>query len=314
MDNKIYNLIIVGSGPAGITASIYAARANLLPLVIGGLSGGGQLSITTEVDNFPGFEHGIDGPTLMLNMRKQAINFGVEFVDNDVTKVDFSNKPFSLWVGDKKYLAQAVILATGAAALWLNILGEEKFKGKGVSGCALCDGFFFKNKRVVVIGGGDTAMEEATYLAKIASSVTVIHRRDTLRASKAMQDRAFNEPKISFVWNSQTLEIVGDEKVAGVKVKDVKTGEEKIVETDGVFVAIGRKPATDFLKGAVELTEEGYVKKIDDQNNYYHTLTSVRGVFTAGDVADKIYRQGVVAAGNGCMAALDAERWLAGGK
>lgn len=308
---KVYNVIIIGSGPAGITAAIYAARANLEPLVIGGLSGGGQLSITTEVDNFPGFEHGIQGPELMLNMRKQAMNLGVGFVDNDVTKVDFTKRPFTLWVGEGTYLAKAVILATGAAALWLNVPGEEKFRGRGVSGCALCDGFFFKNKRVVVIGGGDTAVEEATYLAKIASTVILIHRRDTLRASKAMQDRAFNEPKISFVWNSQTLEIMGNEKVTGVKVEDVKTGEEKIVETDGVFVAIGRKPATEFLEGAVDLTEEGYIKKIEDPNNYFHTKTSVNGVFTAGDVGDKLYRQGVVAAGEGCKAALDAERWLA---
>lgn len=304
MSDEVRNVIIVGSGPAGLTASIYAARANLAPMVIGGLSGGGQLSLTTQVDNFPGFEKGIDGPTLMLNMRKQAINLGVEFVDNDVTTVDFSKRPFVITAGTSNFLAKAVILATGAAALWLNVPGEEKYRGRGVSGCATCDGFFFKNKRVVVIGGGDTALEEATYLAKIAASVTLIHRRDTLRACKAMQDRAFAEKKIAFLWNSQTLEILGNEKVTGVKVRDTKSGEEKVIEADGVFVAIGHKPATDFLKGKVELTEEGYIKKIEG------TKTSVEGVFTAGDVSDKTYRQGVVAAGEGCKAALDAERWL----
>jgi len=304
MTNEVRNIIIIGSGPAGLTASIYGARANLNPLVIGGMSGGGQLSTTTEVDNFPGFENGIQGPELMLNMRKQAMRLGVEFIDSDVTSVDFSKEPFSISAGENVYLAKAVILATGALALWLNVPGEEKFKGRGVSGCATCDGFFFKNKKVVVIGGGDTALEEASYLSKIASEVSVIHRRDTFRASHAMQDRVFSDKKISFVWNSQVLEILGEAKVTGVKIKDVKTNEEKIVETDGVFVAIGHKPATDFLNGAVELTDEGYIKKFEG------TKTSIDGVFTSGDVSDKIYRQGVVAAGEGCKAALDAERWL----
>lgn len=311
MEEKVYNVIIIGSGPAGLTASIYAARANLFPLVIGGLSGGGQLSVTTEVDNFPGFPEGVQGPDLMLGMRKQAIRLGVEFVDNDVTSVDFSKNPFTVVSGEKSFKAKAVIISTGAYQLWLNVPGEERLKGKGVSGCALCDGFFFKGKRVVVIGGGDTAIEEATYLSKMASSVTVVHRRDALRASKAMQDRAFSDPNIKFVWNSKVMEIVGENKVTGVKVGDVVSGEEKVIETDGVFVAIGRKPASDFLKGVVELDGDGYVKKIIDPNNYYHTLTSVEGVFVAGDVGDRVYRQGVAAAGEGCKAALDAERWIA---
>lgn len=309
-ESKVYNVIVVGSGPAGLTASIYAARSNLSPMVIGGITGGGQLSLTTIVENYPGFEHGIDGPTLMLNMRKQAMALGVEFIDDNVSKVDFSKRPFSLWVGEKLFLTKAVILATGADTVWLGVNGEERLRGRGVSSCATCDGFFFKNKKVVVIGGGDTALEEATYLAKIAANVTVIHRRDVLRAVKAMQEKAFSDKKINFVWNSQVVEVLGDTKVTGVKVKDVKTGEEKVMETDGVFVAIGHKPSTEFLKGAVELTNEGYVKKFDDLNHYYHTLTSVEGVFTAGDVDDKIYRQAVVAAGEGCKAGMDAERWL----
>lgn len=310
MSDEVRNIIIVGSGPAGITASIYAARSNLSPMVIGGITGGGQLSLTTIVENYPGFEHGVDGPTLMLNMRKQAMALGVEFIDDDVSKVDFSKRPFTLWVGDKLFLAKAVILATGADTVWLGVNGEERLRGRGVSSCATCDGYFFQNKKVVVIGGGDTALEEATYLSKIVSGVTVVHRRDTLRAVKAMQERAFSDKKINFVWNATVLEILGDAKVTGMKIKDIKTGEEKVIETDGVFVAIGHKPSTEFLKGAVELTEEGYIKKLDDINHYYHTLTSVEGIFTAGDVDDKIYRQAVVAAGEGCSAALDAERWL----
>jgi thioredoxin reductase (NADPH) len=304
-DPKVRNVVILGGGPAGLTAAIYAARANLAPLVIEGNAAGGQLMLTTLVENYPGFEEAIMGPALMQAMRKQAERVGAEFRTEDATAVDFSRRPFAITTqsGDRVE-ARAVIVATGAAARTLGVPGEQRLMGRGVSTCATCDGFFFRNKDVVVVGGGDSAMEEALYLANLARSVTVVHRRDRLRASKIMQDRAFRHPVITFVWNAVVEEIVGDGVVHAVRLRDVRSNEVTERKTDGVFVAIGHVPNTGLFRGQLELDEAGYIKLRQ------RTMTSVEGVFAAGDVHDHTYRQAVTAAGYGCMAAIDAERWL----
>ena len=298
-------LIIIGSGPAGLTAAIYAARADLKPLLISGVSFGGQLMLTTDVGNYPGFVDDILGPELMDYMLKQAKRFGTEVVLDDVIKVDFKSRPFKVSTAENEYKADAVIIATGASSKWLGLPSETRLRGHGVSSCATCDGFFFKGKKVVVIGGGDTAMEESNFLTKFASEVAVIHRRDTLRASKILQKRAFANPKIKFIWDSEVVDILGKDTVSGVKLKNLKTQELKDLAVDGVFVAIGHEPNTKFLAGSgIELDEKGYVKLRTESH------TNIEGVFVAGDVHDHIYRQAVTAAGAGCKAAMDAERWL----
>ncbi len=300
-----FSLIIIGSGPAGYTAGIYARRAMLDTLMIEGMQPGGQLTITTEVENFPGFIS-IQGPELMMKMREHAEKFGLSIDADQVTEVDLKSHPFKVkTMLGKEFTANALIIATGASAKWLGIPGEKEFMGRGVSGCATCDGFFFKDKVVMVVGGGDTAMEDATYLTNHAKKVYVVHRRDKLRASKAMQERALNNPKIEFIWNTVPVEVFGNSAVEGVKLKNTKTGEVFEKKIDGFFVAIGHKPNTEFLKGQLELDEAGYI--ITKPNSTY---TSVEGVFAAGDVRDKVYRQAITAAGSGCMAAIDAERWL----
>jgi thioredoxin reductase (NADPH) len=301
------DVIILGSGPAGYTAAIYAARANLKPLMFTGLQPGGQLTITTEVENYPAFPEGIQGPELMEKFRAQAARFGTEIVDAMVERVDFSRRPFRVWSDGVEHEARSVIVATGASAMLLGIPGEQQFMGFGVSACATCDGFFFKGKRVIVVGGGDTALEEATFLTRFCSEVVVIHRRDALRGSKIMQERARANPKIRFVWNSEIAEVTGvkDRNVTGVKLRDTRTGALTEVAIDGVFVAIGHKPNTEFLQGQLPLDPKGYVQ-VKPGTSY----TTVEGVFAAGDVHDSVYRQAVTAAGSGCMAAIDCERWL----
>ncbi len=304
--NNIENVIIIGSGPAGLTAAIYAARAELKPLVIAGLKPGGQLMDTTEVENFPGFEKGIMGPELMENMIKQAKRFGAEVLMENAVAADFSKKPFTVKTDKGEYKAKSVIVATGAEAKWLGLESEQKLRGKGVSACATCDGFFFKGKEVVVAGGGDAAMEEALFLTKFATKVTIMHRREEFRASKIMLKRAKDNPKISFVANVEILEILGQEKVEGVKIKHKANGEETIISAEGFFVAIGHKPAAEIFKQAgIETDEKGYIKVSGN------TRTNIEGVFVAGDVQDFRYRQAVSAAGLGCMAALDVEKFLA---
>lgn len=297
-------VIIIGSGPAGLTAAIYAARGGLEPLVIAGSTPGGQLMLTTEVENYPGFETGIFGPELMERMRRQAERFGAKFIEGDATKVDFSKRPFKVWVGEDMYSGDAVIIATGASAKWLGLESEQRLRGRGVSSCATCDGFFFTNKDVVVVGGGDTAIEEALFLTKFARTVTIIHRRDALRASKILQDRAFSNEKIKFKWNSEVVEILGEDKVVGVRLRDVKTGELFDLKCDGVFIAIGHKPNTELFKGQIELDNNGYVVVKNG------TATSVEGVFAAGDVYDYKYRQAITAAASGCKAAIDTIKYL----
>ncbi len=313
-NSDVRNVIIIGSGPAGYTAAIYTARAELKPLMITGNSEGGQLMITTEVENFPGVRKGITGPELMADMKAQAQRFGTEYVNADVIKVDMDNRPFTVYLDNgKEYKAKAVIIATGANARWLNIPSEGKFRGYGVSACATCDGFFFRNKEVIVVGGGDSAIEEADFLTKFASKVTIVHRRDELRASKIMQERAFNNPKIDFIWDSFVEEILGTEEekdgilrknVTGVKLKNKKTGGITDVETDGVFIAIGHTPNTQIFKNKLNLDEKGYI--ILDKR----TATNIEGVFACGDVVDSYYRQAITAAGMGCQSAIDVERWL----
>lgn len=308
MADRDAKLVIVGSGPAGYTAAIYAARADLKPILVSGPQPGGQLTITSEVENFPGFPDGILGPELMELFRRQAERFGTEFVEGLVTSVDFGRRPFLLQIdeGRESIRAEAVILATGASAKWLGVPGEKEHWGKGVSACATCDGFFYRDQEVVVIGGGDSAMEEATFLTKFASRVTVIHRRDTLRASKIMQDKARSNPKVSFLWNSVVKEILGDETgVTGVRVKNLVSGGEAVVKCTGVFVAIGHEPNTKIFRGQLDMDESGYIRVVPGT-----TRTSVPGVFACGDVMDPVYRQAITAAGTGCMAALDAERYL----
>jgi thioredoxin reductase (NADPH) len=311
----VRNVIILGSGPAGYTAALYAARADLKPLVIEGAQSGGALMTTTEVENFPGFPDGIIGPELMDSMRKQAERFGAEFITDDATRVEFGDRPTeagteglkTVWVGDTEFFARAVIIATGSAWRPLGVPGEQELLGHGVSSCATCDGFFFRNQDIVVVGGGDSAMEEATFLTRFAKSVTIVHRRDSFRASKVMQVRALTNPKIKVEWNSVVEEILGaDGKVAGVRLRNLQTGETKILDVTGVFVAIGHDPRSELFKGQVELNDEGYVK-VDSPS----TRTNVPGVFAAGDLVDHTYRQAITASGTGCAAALDAERFIA---
>lgn len=299
------NVIIIGSGPAGLTAAIYAARANLKPLMIEGEEIGGQLMTTTEVENYPGFTHGIQGPELMDVTKKQAARFGTRFISKKVTKVDFNSHPFKIWVGAEEFQAKTVIISTGASAKYLGLPSEKKFLGRGVSACATCDGAFFRNQNVCVIGGGDTAMEEANFLTRFAKKVWVIHRRDSFRASKIMADRVLNNKKIEVLFDTGLEEVCGDEVVRSIKVKNLKNGEVNEMPMDGVFIAIGHQPNTDIFKGKLEMNEVGYLVTKGKT-----TYTSVEGVFAAGDVQDHVYRQAITAAGTGCMAAIDAERWL----
>lgn len=303
-DVHVYDVIIIGSGPAGFTAAVYTSRSRLKTLMIAGSLWGGQLMLTTEVENFPGFEKGILGPSLMDNMRRQAERFGTEILLKEATGVDFSSKPFKVKVGDRVFRGRSVIIATGASARWLGLESEARLRGRGVSTCATCDAAFFKDKKTVVVGGGDTAIEEALALAKFAQKVTVIHRRDELRAAKILQERAFENNKISFLWDSVVQEILGKEKVEGVRLKNVKTDVESELATDAVFIAIGYKPNTDIFRGKIDLDDKGYVIEHNE------TKTNVEGVFVAGDAADYRYRQAVTAAGAGCKAALEAEKYL----
>ncbi len=304
MSDDLRKVVIIGSGPAGLTAAIYAARGDLHPIMIEGIEAGGQLMLTTEVENYPGFIDGILGPDLMGAMRKQAERFGTEFLTDNVTEVDFAERPFTIRTPGRVIKAESVIISTGASARMLNVPGEKELVGHGVSTCATCDGFFFRDKDLIVVGGGDSAMEEATFLTKFARKGTVVHRRDSLRASKIMQDRAFANDKLEWKWNSRVSEVYGDGKVEGVKLTDTVTGEVTDFPTDGVFIAIGHDPNTKLFEGKLELAG-GYIVAKPGA-----TETSVPGVFAAGDVVDSRYRQAITAAGMGCMAAMDAERWL----
>lgn len=304
-EQKIEKVIIIGSGPAGYTAAVYTARALLQPLMFEGEEAGGQLMITSEVENYPGFSEGVTGPELMETMRKQAERFETRFIRRNVTKVDFSSRPFKVWDGDNLHLAKSVIICTGASAKYLGLPSEKAFYNKGVSACATCDGAFFRNMEVAVVGGGDTAMEEATFLTRFASRVYLIHRRDSFRASKIMAEKAMNNPKIEVVWNTVVEEIVGDKFVTGIRTKNIVTNEEKMLPVQGLFLAIGHKPNTELFQGQLDLDETGYI--VTKSKSSY---TSIEGVFAAGDVQDHVYRQAITAAGSGCMAAIDAERWL----
>jgi thioredoxin reductase (NADPH) len=301
---KLYDIIIIGSGPAGYTAAIYAARANLSVLMLQGYQVGGQLMLTSDVENYPGFEEGILGPPMMEKFEAQARRFGTEVIPEDVISIDFNKRPFKVTTDSGEYQARAIIISTGASAKWLGLPSEQRLQGRGVSACATCDGFFFKNKDVAVIGGGDTAMEEATFLTRYASHVTVIHRRDSLRASKIMQDRAFKNPKISFIWDTEITEVLGENEVTGLLLHNLKTDEESILPVQGFFLAIGHKPNTDLFKGILDMDKVGYIVPVE------YTMTNIPGVFAAGDVTDHRYRQAVTAAGDGCRAAIDAEHWL----
>jgi thioredoxin reductase (NADPH) len=314
--NGTHKVVIVGSGPAGLTAALYAARADLEPVVIEGFAAGGQLMLTTEVENYPGFESGIMGPELMAVLHKQAGRFGASYITDDATAVDFSKRPFSIEVGGETIAAESVIISTGASARMLGLPSEQKLLGRGVSTCATCDGAFFRGQPLVIVGGGDSAMEEALFLTRFASGVTVVHRRDKLRASKIMQDRAFANDKIAFVWNSVVDEVLGNGKVSGVRLRNIDSGQTSELEAGGVFVAIGHDPNSSLFRGTLEMDSAGYLL-VGDQleqdwapGSPFQTRTNVEGVFAAGDVVDHVYRQAVTAAGMGCMAAIDAERWL----
>ena len=306
-----HHVLIIGSGPAGLTAAIYSARASLAPLVIEGEPSstsdqpGGQLMLTTEVENFPGFPEGIMGPELMMRCREQAMRFGAQFLTEKVTKVDFSQRPFRVWVRDSQYTADSIIVSTGAQSLMLGLEEEKRLIGHGLSTCATCDGFFFRNQHIAVVGGGDSALEEAQFLTKFSSKVTLIHRRDTLRASKIMQDRAIANEKIEFLWNAQVTKVLGQEKVEGVEVTDTVNGAVSTLPVTGVFVAIGHRPNTDLFKGVLDMADSGYLTTQPGS-----TYTNIPGVFACGDVQDHVYRQAITAAGSGCMAAIDCERWL----
>ena len=303
-DQNHYDVIVIGSGPAGYTAGIYTSRANLSTLIITGTLPGGQLMTTSEVENYPGFPNGIFGPELMMNMRQQAERFGAVTVDDEVLKVDFKKRPFTITTHAETYTAEATLVCTGASPRKLGIPAEQQFSGRGVSYCATCDGPFFKGENIVVVGGGDTAIEEATFLTKFGKSVRVVHRRDSLRASKILQQKALENPKIEFIWNNVVADIKGNNKISTVLVKDINTGKERTIEIGGLFVAIGHEPNTAIFKGQLELDDKGYIVL------KHHTKTSVEGVFAAGDVHDHRYRQAVTAAGFGCMAAIDVEKWL----
>lgn len=304
MDPKIEKLIIIGSGPAGLTAAIYAARGGLDPLVISGRAAGGQLMLTTDVDDYPGFEDGIQGPELMIKMRKQAERFAVRFIDEDVESVEFSQKPFTIKTETKELKSETVIIATGAQASWLGLESETRLRGRGVSACAVCDGFFFKGKNIVVVGGGDTAMREAQHLSKIANKLYVVHRRDQFRAQKALVDLVTSKENVEVIYDSVIDEVLGQDKVEAVKLKNVKTNAITELPVEALFVAIGHKPSTDFLKGEIELDEKGYIKVTDE------VFSSVPGVFVAGDVSDYRYRQAVTAAGAGTKATFEVEHYL----
>ncbi len=311
MSDNVRNVIVIGSGPAGLTAAIYAARANLEPLVIEGEPSstsdqpGGQLMLTTEVENFPGFPVGIMGPDLMINFRSQAERFGAEFLTEKVTRVDFTVRPFRVWVREQEFRAEAIIVSTGARSLMLNLESESRLLGHGLSTCATCDGFFFRGHQIAVVGGGDSAVEEATFLTKFAEKVTIIHRREHLRASKIMQDRAFANPKIEFLWNHTVTEILGTDKVEGIEVTNAIDGTVSTMRVTGVFVAIGHRPNTDLFGGILDTDENGYLITQPDSSH-----TNIEGVFACGDVQDHTYRQAITAAGSGCIAAIDTERWL----
>lgn len=306
MESEHRRVLIVGSGPAGYTAAIYSARAALEPLMLAGLSFGGQLMITTEVENFPGYPEGVTGPLMMEELQKQAERFGTDILFEDATSVDFSSRPFKVSTDEKRYTADCVIVATGASARWLGLDSETRLLNNGVSACATCDGALFRNKPMAVVGGGDTAMEEALFLARFATQVTVVHRRGELRASKVMQERALAHEKIDFAWHSEVDEILGDEYVTGVRLRDVRDGSTREIELEAVFVAIGHQPTTALFEGQLEMDDAAYLKVEAGA-----TRTSIEGIFACGDVADSNYRQAVTAAGTGCMAAIDSERWLA---
>ncbi len=306
VDKKLENVIIIGSGPAGLTAGVYTARARLNPLMIEGEEAGGQLMITTDVENYPGFEHGVTGPDLISVMKKQAEKFGTRFITRNVTKVDFSSWPFKVWIRDSLHEAKTIVISTGASAKYLGLPSEKQYMSKGVSACATCDGAFFRDVEVGVVGGGDTAMEEANFLTRFAKKVYVLHRRDSFRASKIMQDRVMKNPKIEVIWNVDVTEVKGDgRQVTGVILKNTATGKQSEMPLQGLFIAIGHKPNTDLFKGVLNMNEAGYLVTKPGS-----TYTNIDGIFASGDVQDPHYRQAITAAGSGCMAAIDAERWL----